>query len=114
MTGTPVREQYMAALETGNRQRIERARLKREIAAGRLNVCDVITDPPAALASMPLIELLIAQHRWGEYRAARALRGIWDPAACAPLMIAEQRKLSELTDRQRRLLCTALTSGRPC
>jgi hypothetical protein len=100
--------QYMKALAKGNEIRLARAQIKRDLAAGRRDICDLISDPPDALASMPVIELLMAQHRWGQTRSGRALRGLWDPRVMAPLTIAEQRKLGELTDRQRRVLVNSL------
>lgn len=94
--------QRNAALARANAIRIARAALKREIAAGRRPLADVIAECPAEAHSMPVAELIGAQHRWGEARTLRLLRRA---------ELSETKPLGHLTPRQRRALIACL--GQP-
>lgn len=91
--------QHMRALEKGNRIRLARAHLKREVNAGRRSVTDVLAHSPEEALTMPIVELLMAQRGWGHRRASRILH---------PLLIHEKRQVGDLTSRQSRHLCKAL------
>lgn len=82
--------QHIAALRRANRIRAYRAEVKRAIAEGRLAVSDVFDDED--MAAMPLLEALLAQHRWGLHRAQRLMRDVG---------IGETVKVGRLTERQR-------------
>jgi hypothetical protein len=90
--------QHMAALDRANEVRLARAELKRRIGRREVTVAEVL-DPdgelPAEAVSMRVSELLEAQIRWGRTRARRLLNR---------LSIRENRKLGDLTERQRGLL----------
>jgi len=92
--------QHMEALERANEVRVGRAELKRRIKAGAASVVGVLDDIPSEAGTMTVAELLRAQERWGSRRARRFL---------APLGIRENRRVADLTERQRRQLATALT-----
>ncbi len=91
--------QRNAALARANAIRTARAALKREIAAGRRPVADVVAACPAEAHSMPVAELIGAQHRWGEARTLRLLRRV---------ELSETKPLGHLTPRQRRALIACL------
>lgn len=91
--------QRNAALARANAIRIARAALKREIAAGHRALPDVIAECPVEAHSMPVSELIGAQHRWGEARTLRLLRRV---------ELSETKPLGHLTPRQRRALITCL------
>lgn len=91
--------QRNAALARANAIRIARAALKREIAAGHRSLTDVIAECPVEAHSMPLAELIGAQHRWGEARTLRLLRRA---------ELSETKPLGHLTPRQRRALIACL------
>lgn len=91
--------QRNAALARANAIRIARAALKRQIAAGRRSLVDVIAECPAEAHSMPVAELIGAQHRWGEARTLRLLRRA---------ELSETKPLGHLTPRQRRALIACL------
>ena len=55
----------MQALARANEVRLARAALKRNVAAGRRGVTEVILDSPWEAQSMSLSELLCSQRRWG-------------------------------------------------
>ncbi len=87
------------ALARANAIRIARAALKREIASGDRTIVDVIAACPAEAHSMPVAELIGAQHRWGETRTLRLLRRA---------ELSETKPLGHLTPRQRRALIACL------
>jgi hypothetical protein len=97
-------EQHMEALKEANRVRLARAQTKREVKAGALTVAEIL-DPagevPGALQGMTIGELLRSRRQWGGHRARLFL---------GPFAIRENRPLGELTVRQRRKLCEALSA----
>ncbi|WP_320672618.1 hypothetical protein [Patulibacter defluvii] len=95
----PREQQRLAALERANAVRLARAALKRAVQEGRARAADVVARCPAEAHSMPIGELLVAQHRWGEARSLRLLRGIPVP---------ETKAIGNLTPRQRRALVELL------
>lgn len=88
--------QHLTALQKANRVRLARAALKGEIAEGRRAVSDLFDEPDAQ--TMPLVEALRAQHRWGRTRVLKLLREV---------RIGETVTFGRLTDRQRRALIDA-------
>lgn len=90
--------QCLDALQKGNDTRIAGAAAKRDVKAGLLTVVAALDDERAQV--LPIIDLLMAQNRWGRNRALRVL---------SPQMIAENRRVRDLTDRQRRVIVTALS-----
>ena len=91
--------QRLRALERANEIRLERAALKRRIAAGEVSAAEVILDPPKAAESWSVGDLLMSQRRWGTTRCRRFL---------ARNGITETKPIGTLTDRQRRLLADSL------
>lgn len=74
-------DQPRAALAKANAVRSERAAMHRRVAAGELDVRDLLLDPPeilrpgeSAKAPVTVARLLSWQHRWGMRRAAIFLR----------------------------------------
>lgn len=93
--------QHMRALARANRVRLARAELKRAIARGDVDPCDVVRKASWETESMTIAELLTSQRRWGRTRARKFL---------TPLSLSENKQLGTLTDRQRRLLTTELAA----
>jgi len=91
--------QRLRALERANEIRLERAALKRRIAAGEVSAAEIILDPPRAAESWSLGDLLMSQRRWGTTRCRRFL---------ARNSITETKPIGTLTDRQRRVLADGL------
>lgn len=94
-----VMPQHMEALARANEVRLARAALKRRVASGDVTAAEVVRECPWETESMPLIELLTSQRRWGRTRARKFL---------TPLGLPENKKLGSLTDRQRNLLLREL------
>jgi len=91
--------QRLRALQRANEIRLQRAALKRRIAAGEVSAAEVILHPPKAAVSWSVGDLLISQRRWGTTRCRRFL---------ARNNITETKHLGTLTDRQRNLLADSL------
>src|SRR5215212_12241953 len=98
VTGEP---QHLRALEHANRVRLARAELKRRIAAGDVQVPDVVLESPWEARSMELAELLMSQKRWGRERCRRLLLA---------LSIPENKQVGTLTERQRMALAAMLSA----
>jgi hypothetical protein len=86
------REQRLRALARANEVRFARAQLKRGLAAGTIELAQVLSAPPASTQTAKLRELLLAVPKIGPARAHRAL---------AHCRIAETKTIAGLSDRQR-------------
>jgi hypothetical protein len=99
-TATMISEpQRLRALERANEIRLARAGLKRRIAVGEISAAEVILGCPDEATSWSVAELLMSQRRWGSSRCRKFL---------LHNQIGETKPIGTLTDRQRRLLATAL------
>src|SRR5437868_13753440 len=98
----PAGPQHMRALARANQVRLARAELKRGVAAGEIDVAEVIVYCPWEASGMAVADLLISQHRWGETRCHRLL---------ARLPVSEKKTVGSMTDRQRHALATMLSSA---
>lgn len=94
--------QHMQALAHANHIRSARGTLRQQIAAGSVNICDVIHDPPPEAENMTIFDLLRAQHGWATSRTVAFLYGI------PPAPLAENRRVADLSDRQRNALIERL------
>ncbi|MGH2956798.1 MAG: hypothetical protein ACRDL6_07380 [Solirubrobacterales bacterium] len=95
----PVDSQCMRALARANEVRLARAALKRDVAAGRRDVAEVVSELPWEVRSMALAELLCSQSRWGRARSRKLLNS---------LSLSEGKQLGTLTERQQGILVHAL------
>ena len=98
----PAGPQHMRALARANQVRLARAELKRGVAAGEIDVAEVIVYCPWEASGMPVADLLISQRRWGETRCHKLL---------ARLPISEKKTVGSMTDRQRNALAAMLSSA---
>jgi len=85
-------EQRLQALRRANEIRTLRAQLKRDLAAGRVLIADVLIRPPAYAAGLRVSVLLRAVPRYGQARVSRLL---------ANARISDSKRLGALTERQR-------------
>ncbi len=93
--------QRLRALERANEVRLARAELKRRIAEGDVSAGEVILTSPWEASSWTVGDLLMSQRRWGSTRCRKFL---------SRNQIGEMKQVGALTDRQRRVLATALKS----
>lgn len=63
-------QQRMDALEHANDIRSQRARLKRDIKAGRQDVLSLLADPPGYLLTMKVYDLLLAAPKLGRVKVS--------------------------------------------
>jgi hypothetical protein len=94
-----VRTQRLAALQHANRVRTERARLKKNIAAGHVDALAVLREPPEFAATMKVACLIDAIPLYGPSKIRVVLRRAG---------ISEARTLSGVTERQRHVLIATL------
>jgi hypothetical protein len=92
-------QQHLKALRHANRVRLARAEMKRKVAAGEVQVADVIRTSPWQAQRMEISELLMSQKRWGRARCRRLLLSIG---------VRENKPIGTLTERQRVALCRVL------
>ena len=95
------RQQHMQALELANRVRLARATLKRRVGTGELSAAEVIVTCPWEAESMPIMDLLMSQRRWGRTRCRKFLTSI---------RMSETKTVGSLTERQRRTLAALLAA----
>jgi hypothetical protein len=93
--------QYMRALERANHVRLARAKLKRRVAYGDIEVADVILHCPWEAHGMAVADLLMSQRRWGATRSRKIM---------ALLPLSERKTVGSLTSRQRGALAAVLIS----
>jgi len=86
------REQRLRALEQANEVRTARAKLKKQLASGKIELVQILADPPACVRTARMRDVLLAVPKIGSVRAGRIL------AQCG---IAHSKTLGGLTDRQR-------------
>lgn len=94
--------QRLVALDRVNTVRTYRARLKRDVQAGQVDVARLFTDPPELVCSMKVEVLLRAVPTLGRVKVARVL------SRCG---VSPSKSLGGLSDRQRASL-TAELEGR--
>ena len=92
-------EQRKRSLAVANQTRTARAALKNELATGRAQIEDVLTDPPPCAATAKVSDLLLAIRGVGPKRASRAL------ARC---QIPYAKRAADLSERQRVALIALL------
>ncbi len=102
VTGTaPERSltQRMEALRRANEIRTERARLKRDLKAGRAQIHGLLLDPPEFLQTAKVFDLLLAVPKYGRVKVNRILN------VCR---ISPSKTIGGLSQRQRNELVSYL------
>jgi hypothetical protein len=89
---TRLPEQRLDALAHANQVRSARAQLKRDLAAGSLELAHVLADPPPCAHTARVRDLLVAVPGIGPTRASRTL---------SHCRIAEAKTVAGLSPRQR-------------
>jgi len=96
------RPQHLRALERANEVRLARARLKRRVAFGEIDVAEVILDCPWEAESMAVGDLLMSQRRWGQTRCRKFL---------VQIPMTEMKTIGSMTSRQRLALAELLRAS---
>ena len=86
------REQRLRALEQANEVRTARAELKKELASGKIELAQILAQPPACARTARVRDLLLVLPKIGSVKAGQIL------ARCG---IAHSKTLAGLSERQR-------------
>ena len=85
-------DQRMDALRRANDVRVKRAQLKKDLKAGRVQVEDVLSDPPEYVGTAKVFDMLMAVPKFGRVKAGRFLN---------QCRISQSKTVAGLSDRQR-------------
>ena len=91
--------QRMDALKRANEIRTQRARLKRDLKAGRTQIQGLLLDPPEYLLTAKVFDLLLAVPKYGRVKANRIL---------TQCRISPSKTIGGLSERQRNELVSYL------
>lgn len=91
--------QRMEALKRANDIRTQRARLKRDLKAGRAQIQALLLDPPEYLLTAKVFDLLLAVPKYGRVKANRIL---------TQCRISPSKTIGGLSERQRNELVSYL------
>jgi hypothetical protein len=91
--------QRMDALKRANDIRTQRARLKRDLKAGRAQIQALLLDPPEYLLTAKVFDLLLAVPKYGRVKANRIL---------TQCRISPSKTIGGLSERQRNELVSYL------
>jgi len=86
------RSRRLLALGKANEIRIARARLKRQLHAGDVQIKQILAAPPRCASTASVLELLLAIPKVGPVRARRLLTAT---------RVSEATRVGRLTERQR-------------
>jgi hypothetical protein len=100
---TPERslDQRRQALKRANHIRTLRAQLKRDLKAGRVQIVNLLRDPPEYLLTAKVYDMLMAVPKYGRVKTARVLK------ACR---ISPSKTFDGLSERQRNEIISHLLS----
>ena len=82
----------MEALKRANDIRVRRARLKKDLKDGRVQIEEVLVDPPEYVETAKVFDILMAVPKFGRVKAARFLN---------QCRISQSKTVGGLSDRQR-------------
>jgi hypothetical protein len=90
----PVRslDQRMEALKRANDIRVRRARLKKDLKDGRVQIDEVLMSPPEYVETAKVFDILMAVPKFGRVKAARFLN---------QCRISQSKTVGGLSERQR-------------
>lgn len=100
----PETVQRMDALERANTVREDRAKLKRDLKAGRKQITDVLREIPECVQNAKVTELLLVLPKYGRVKVDKVL---------AHSRISPTTRFGALDDQQRDALVRALNSQAP-
>ena len=89
----------MRALELANEIRTQRAKLKRDLKAGKISIDQLLLSPPEWLGSAKVFDIILAVPKYGRVKVNRVLN---------QFRISPSKKIGGLSVRQRAELVTCL------
>ena len=91
--------QRMEALQRANEIRTRRAKLKRDLKAGRQSIHQLLLDPPAWLETAKVFDMMLAVPKYGRVKVNKILH---------QCRISPSKTIGGLSERQRSELVTLL------
>lgn len=93
-TQAPVRslDQRMEALKRANDIRVRRAKLKKDLKDGRVQIETILLDPPDYVSTAKVFDMLMAVPKFGRVKAARLLN---------QCRISQSKTVGGMSERQR-------------
>jgi len=85
-------DQRMEALRRANDIRVRRAQLKKDLKEGRVQIEDILLDPPEYVSTAKVFDMLMAVPKFGRVKAARLLN---------QCRISQSKTVGGLSERQR-------------
>ena len=85
-------DQRMEALRRANEIRVRRAKLKKDLKAGRARIEDILTRPPEYVETAKVFDMLMAVPKFGRVKAAKLLN---------QCRISQSKTVGGLSERQR-------------
>src|SRR5712692_8416545 len=85
-------DQRMEALKRANDIRVRRAQLKKDLKLGRVQIEEILTNPPEYVSTAKVFDMLMAVPKFGRVKAARFL---------TQCLISQAKTVGGLSDRQR-------------
>jgi hypothetical protein len=85
-------DQRMAALERANDIRVRRAQLKKDLKDSRVQIEEILLDPPDYVSTAKVFDMLMAVPKFGRVKAARLLN---------QCRISQSKTVGGLSERQR-------------
>ncbi len=102
-TQAPARslDQRMEALKRANDIRVRRAQLKKDLKEGRVQIDEILLDPPDWVSTAKVFDMLMAVPKLGRVKAARLLN---------QCRISQSKTVGGLSERQRTELVNLFNS----
>jgi hypothetical protein len=85
-------DQRMEALKRANDIRVKRAQLKKDLKDGRVQIEQILADPPEYVSTAKVFDMLMAVPKFGRVKAARFLN---------QCRISQSKTVGGLSERQR-------------
>jgi hypothetical protein len=85
-------DQRMEALKRANDIRVQRARLKKDLKEGQVQIESILLDPPDYVSTAKVFDMLMAVPKFGRVKAARLLN---------QCRISQSKTVGGMSERQR-------------
>ncbi len=85
-------DQRMEALKRANDIRVRRAKMKKDLKEGQIQIDEILNDPPEYVSTAKVFDILMAVPKFGRVKAARFLN---------QCRISQAKTVGGLSERQR-------------
>ncbi len=95
--------QRLDALERANEVRTKRARIKRDLKAGRVDFCKTLLSPPEYIQTMKLFDFMLSIPKYGRVKVNKCL---------TQCRISPSKTIGGLSERQRKEIVDLVKMGK--